>query len=193
MGRQAHYHSYGMRVNPNLYECGKVCLSPLGTWSGRGIEVWDPSTSTLLQVLVSVQGLVLVPKPYYNEAGYEKQTGSAEGEKNALVYNESAYLLVLKSMLALLRRPPEGFAPLVCAHFRARREHVLRACRHYLQGVRVGALDDDAELPKPRPGGAPEAAGPSAAPEPAAEGSSEGFRLILAKLVPKLEAAFANL
>jgi hypothetical protein len=26
-----------------------------------------------LQVLVSIQGLVLVPKPYFNEAGYERQ------------------------------------------------------------------------------------------------------------------------
>lgn len=26
-----------------------------------------------VQVLVSIQGLVLVPEPYYNEAGYEKQ------------------------------------------------------------------------------------------------------------------------
>ena len=33
----------------------------------------------MLQVLVSIQGLVLVDKPYYNEAGYEKQVGSEEG------------------------------------------------------------------------------------------------------------------
>lgn len=31
--------------------------------------MWNPETSTILQVLVSIQGLVLVPKPYYNEAG----------------------------------------------------------------------------------------------------------------------------
>lgn len=35
------------RFNPNLYNCGKVCLSLLGTWSGPS---WDPATSTLLQV-----------------------------------------------------------------------------------------------------------------------------------------------
>ena len=191
---EAYYHSFGMRVNPNLYENGKVCLSLLNTWSGREGEVWDPATSTLLQVLVSIQGLVLVPKPYYNEAGYERQTGSAEGEKNARVYNESAYLLVLKSMLAMLRRPQAGFEPLVRAHFRARRAHILRACAHYAAGVRVGSLDDDAEPVKPKPGaegGACEA-GPSSAPA-VDERSSEGFRIILAKIVPKLEAAFAAL
>lgn len=35
-----------VRFNPNLYNCGKVCLSLLGTWSGPS---WDPATSTILQ------------------------------------------------------------------------------------------------------------------------------------------------
>lgn len=43
------------RLNPNLYEDGKVCVSLLGTWSGRGSEVWT-SKSNVLQVLVSIQG-----------------------------------------------------------------------------------------------------------------------------------------
>jgi hypothetical protein len=32
---------------------------------------------TCAQVLVSIQGLVLVPLPYFNEAGYEKQARPA--------------------------------------------------------------------------------------------------------------------
>ena len=56
-----------VRFNPNLYNCGKVCLSLLGTWAGPG---WDPKLSTLLQVLVSIQSLILVPDPFYNEPGY---------------------------------------------------------------------------------------------------------------------------
>ena len=68
--QSAYYHSGGLRVNPNLYVDGKVCLSLLNTWTGRGNEVWDPSSSSILQVLVSLQGLVLNEKPYFNEAGY---------------------------------------------------------------------------------------------------------------------------
>ena len=45
-------------------QCGKVCLSLLGTWAGPG---WNPAKSTLLQVLVSIQSLILVPDPYFNE------------------------------------------------------------------------------------------------------------------------------
>lgn len=74
-----HYISYCRdRLNPNLYEDGKVCVSLLGTWSGRGTEIWCPNSSTLLQVIVSLQGLILVDEPYYNEAGYEKQRGNID-------------------------------------------------------------------------------------------------------------------
>ncbi|KAI7747212.1 hypothetical protein M8C21_007937 [Ambrosia artemisiifolia] len=46
-----HYHSGGLRINPNLYNCGKVCLSLLNTWTGVQNEKWVPGTSTMLQVL----------------------------------------------------------------------------------------------------------------------------------------------
>lgn len=93
-------------MNPNLYESGKVCLSLLNTWTGKGVELWDPSRSSILQILVSIQGLVLNATPYFNEAGYERQVGTAEGQKNSTVYNENAFLLSCKSMLYLLQRPP---------------------------------------------------------------------------------------
>ncbi|KAI9124311.1 hypothetical protein K1719_005611 [Acacia pycnantha] len=35
----ANYHSGGFQINPNLYEEGKVCLSLLNTWTGKGNEV----------------------------------------------------------------------------------------------------------------------------------------------------------
>ncbi|KAK4687368.1 hypothetical protein P7C73_g2746, partial [Tremellales sp. Uapishka_1] len=54
------------RYNPNLYADGKVCLSLLGTWSGPG---WIGGQSTLLQVLISLQSLILCEEPYLNEPG----------------------------------------------------------------------------------------------------------------------------
>ena len=102
-----HYHSCGLRLNPNLYESGKVCLSLLNTWTGTGSEVWNPGSSNILQVLISLQALVLNEKPYFNEAGYDTQIGRAEGEKNSISYNENAYLGTCESMLYLLRKPPK--------------------------------------------------------------------------------------
>ncbi|GFP94700.1 probable ubiquitin-conjugating enzyme e2 25 [Phtheirospermum japonicum] len=37
-----HYHSRGLRINPNLYNCGKVCLSLLNTWGGSQKEKCIP-------------------------------------------------------------------------------------------------------------------------------------------------------
>jgi ubiquitin-protein ligase len=40
---KAYFHSWTNgrgRVNPNLYEEGKVCLSILGTWAGEQSESW---------------------------------------------------------------------------------------------------------------------------------------------------------
>jgi len=75
-----------VRFNPNLYNCGKVCLSLLGTWAGPG---WQANKSTLLQVLVSIQGLIFVPDPYYNEPGFEKRRGEPRMEKLSKDYNKS--------------------------------------------------------------------------------------------------------
>ncbi|TVU22119.1 hypothetical protein EJB05_31801, partial [Eragrostis curvula] len=172
----AYYHSGGLRVNPNLYVDGKVCLSLLNTWTGRGNEVWDPSSSSILQVLVSLQGLVLNEKPYFNEAGYEKQVGTVEGEKNAVPYNENTYLLSLKSMLYILRRPPMHFEDFVKSHFRKRGHYILKACEAYLQGNVVGTLTDDA----------------CTTDRSKEHSSSVGFKLALAKILPRLITALKD-
>ena len=68
----AYFHSWtnGVgRVNPNLYEDGNICLSLLGTWPGdNGHDVWSANGSTMLQVIVSILGLVLVREPYYSKS-----------------------------------------------------------------------------------------------------------------------------
>ena len=47
---------FSFRINPNLYEDGTVCLSLLGTWSGKEeTEEWNVN-SNLLQLVVSIQG-----------------------------------------------------------------------------------------------------------------------------------------
>lgn len=49
-----------VRFNPNLYNCGKVCLSLLGTWSGAKGETWDASASTTLQVIGPLTAAVML-------------------------------------------------------------------------------------------------------------------------------------
>ncbi|KAJ7922900.1 hypothetical protein B0H13DRAFT_1982237 [Mycena leptocephala] len=56
---------------------GTVCLSLLGTWPGRPEEQWS-SSSTLLQVLVSIQSMILIDAPYYNEPGHGQANPKAQ-------------------------------------------------------------------------------------------------------------------
>lgn len=172
----AYYRSGGWRINPNLYEEGKVCLSLLNTWTGRGNEVWDPASSSILQVLVSLQGLVLNSKPYFNEAGYDKQIGTAEGEKNSLSYNENTFLLSCKTMMYLMRTPPKDFEELVKEHFKKRGYYILKACDAYMKGYLIASLTEDA----------------SVSDKSIPDANSVGFKLMLAKIVPKLFLALSE-
>ncbi|XP_053147953.1 (E3-independent) E2 ubiquitin-conjugating enzyme isoform X2 [Hemicordylus capensis] len=104
------------RLNPNLYDNGKVCVSLLGTWIGKGTERWT-SKSSLLQVLISIQGLILVNEPYYNEAGFDSDRGLQEGYENSRCYNEMALIRVVQSMMQLLRKPVEVFEQEIYEHF----------------------------------------------------------------------------
>ncbi|KAK6742185.1 hypothetical protein RB195_009822 [Necator americanus] len=101
------------QLNPNLYQNGKVCTSLLGTWSGQGVETWNPSTSNLLQVLLSIQALILVPEPYYNEAGYESRKQQSEMADRSKRYNETATINSLEYLLKIYKDPPSNFKKLV--------------------------------------------------------------------------------
>ena len=57
-----------IRIHPNIYVNGKVCLSILGTWSGPG---WT-TVMDITNVLVTIQSL-LDNDPLCNEPGYEKK------------------------------------------------------------------------------------------------------------------------
>ncbi|PIA26952.1 hypothetical protein AQUCO_08400010v1 [Aquilegia coerulea] len=137
---KVHYHSGGLRLNPNLYDCGKVCLSLLNTWEGRKEEKWTPRKSTVLQVLLSIQALVLNAKPFFNEPGYASMAGGVTGEKMARDYNESTYILSCRTMLYTLNKPPKHFEEFVAGHFRDRAEAILVACKAYMDGAQVGCL-----------------------------------------------------
>ena len=46
----------------------QVCLSLLGTWHGTDeSQKWHPDSANLWRVLVSIQGMILIGDPYFNE------------------------------------------------------------------------------------------------------------------------------
>jgi ubiquitin-conjugating enzyme E2 O len=108
----AHFHSWthGLgRINPNLYEEGKICLSLLGTWQGKNDnESWSEK-ATILQILVSLQGLVFVKEPYYNEAGFETLQEERANVSEAMQYSEKAFVIARGFVKYALRSPIQGF------------------------------------------------------------------------------------
>ena len=123
-----------VRFNPNLYDNGKVCLSLLGTWSGQSGETWNPKTSTFLQVLVSIQSLILVEEPYFNEPGYEKSINTAEGKRKSEMYNKERYPSTIQlAMIDMINKPPIGFEDVVNNHFRMKKEEIINTTQKWLE------------------------------------------------------------
>uniref|UniRef100_A0A673JGH6 (E3-independent) E2 ubiquitin-conjugating enzyme n=1 Tax=Sinocyclocheilus rhinocerous TaxID=307959 RepID=A0A673JGH6_9TELE len=120
------------RLNPNLYDNGKVCVSLLGTWIGKGTERWT-SKSSLLQVLISIQGLILVNEPYYNEAGFDSDRGLQEGYENSRCYNEMALIKMVQSMTQLLQQAVEVFQQEICEHFACSGWRLVRRLESWLE------------------------------------------------------------
>ncbi|CAE6535399.1 unnamed protein product [Rhizoctonia solani] len=138
------------RFNPNLYADGKVCLSLLGTWSGPG---WISGKSTLLQVLISIQSMILCDEPYLNEPGWS----SGGGTPASKAYSANVRRMVVHTaMLGNLKTPPEPFADVVTTHFRLKARSLFKQLDEWLE------LDDGRPLDGPNGGGQPNTTGTGA-------------------------------
>lgn len=125
---------YGkVRFNPNLYELGKVCLSLLGTWRGSGGEVWNPKLSTIQQVLVSIQSLILVEQPYFNEPGFEKSMNTLIGKNASKSYNEQIRLYTMKhAIIEYLLKPKNEWKDIMYKHFALKKKDILQTCKTWM-------------------------------------------------------------
>lgn len=104
-----------VRFNPNLYACGKVCLSILGTWPG---PAWSPAQG-MESALISIQSL-MNENPYHNEPAFyrnEKNPGDS-GRYNEFVQHETIRVAVCGMVQIALQDSPEC-PPLF-------REHILK-------------------------------------------------------------------
>lgn len=124
----------GKRFNPNLYDSGKVCLSLLGTWHGHGGESWVPGQSTMYQVILSIQSLILIPDPYFNEPGDERLRGSEIGDKKNREYNNRIRLYTMTHTINdMLEKPNQydGLTEPILEHFKLKKEYILHVCEKW--------------------------------------------------------------
>ena len=136
---RAHFHSWTQgkgRINPNLYEDGQVCLSLLGTWDGDTPQSRWSSQSTILQIIVSIQGLILVKDPYFNETGFEEYTHLEELQANAAMYAEKAFVLTRDFIRHGIESPPIGLEDVIRSVYVERTgllKDIICKCQHLLE------------------------------------------------------------
>ncbi|XP_054979502.1 baculoviral IAP repeat-containing protein 6 isoform X7 [Sorex araneus] len=133
---------HSVRFNPNLYNDGKVCLSILNTWHGRPEEKWNPQTSSFLQVLVSVQSLILVAEPYFNEPGYERSRGTPSGTQSSREYDGNIRQATVKwAMLEQIRNPSPCFKEVIHRHFYLKRVEIMAQCEEWIADIQQYSSD----------------------------------------------------
>lgn len=103
------------RFNPNLYACGKVCLSLLGTWGG---PTWNATHSNLRQIFLSIQSLIMVELPYFNEPG----RGTSVAKTEARTCSNGGLEPIREGTIAwawtdVMRCLPPGFHEVITRHF----------------------------------------------------------------------------
>eukprot|EP00058_Branchiostoma_floridae_P007171 XP_002592659.1 hypothetical protein BRAFLDRAFT_85147 [Branchiostoma floridae] len=109
-----------VRFNPNLYSCGKVCLSLLGTWEGQQGEQWNETSSVL-------QSLILVPEPFFNEPGYEQEIGTDTGKRHSREYNADVRVNNIKhAIISQIQKPPPAFENIIKTHFFIKKEWLMK-------------------------------------------------------------------
>jgi ubiquitin-protein ligase len=191
------FHAYQIRMNPNLYDNGYVCLSLLGTWQGQhSTEEWNPASSNVVQVIHALQAMVLCKEPYFNEPGFETSQGTEKGRVASRVANEGYYLMKLEHQSKMLAKPPPDWVFEVRQHAREFMPRILARARRYLEPQQAPLTSADGSA------AAATAAevGPTGTPPPPAEGAinsdglvmplSRGFHLSLGRHVAAVAKQF---
>lgn len=128
-----------VRFNPNLYSDGFVCLSIINTWDGDPEERWNGARSNLLQVLVSIQALVMDNHVIQKEPGYEDYEVGYLG--NVVYSNIVRYGTLKYAMLDWLTNTPPEFKEVILQHFTLKKKDILRTVKNWLDTAREERLD----------------------------------------------------
>uniref|UniRef100_A0A158Q8G9 UBIQUITIN_CONJUGAT_2 domain-containing protein n=1 Tax=Elaeophora elaphi TaxID=1147741 RepID=A0A158Q8G9_9BILA len=137
-----------VRFNPNLYNDGKICLSILGTWEGRPEEKWN-AHSSLLQVLISIQGLIFVREPYFNEPGFEKYQGTEKGDGYSKRYNlQIEYATLTYAIREQIKNGPPYFKDVIKRHFWLKRHSIIEQAQNWLRKMSTYTFENEKQSQK---------------------------------------------
>jgi hypothetical protein len=82
-----------------------VSSRPLAELNRVCVCAWPP------QLLVSIQSLIFVDQPFFNEPGYEATINTPDGKRKSDNYNHRIRMATVRyAMIDLIRHPPAEFA-----------------------------------------------------------------------------------
>ena len=118
-----------VRFNPNLYKCGKVCISLLNTWRG---EQWT-SCQTISSVLLTLCTL-LCKEPLLNEPGVTKGHGDFKNYTNIIEYSniDVAICDIVSKKKGVYMEMFESFYPFVKDNFLQNYTKLVEFVKHKL-------------------------------------------------------------
>lgn len=111
------------RYNPNLYKCGKVCVSILNTWSG---DKWS-SCQTINSVLLTLCSL-LNNSPLENEPGQSKQSKDFIPYQKSIEFSNINFSIceIIKKNNNKIPKQFDVFYPFMVENFLKNYENILK-------------------------------------------------------------------
>ena len=93
-------------------------------------------------MLVSIQSLILVSEPYFNEPGYERSRGTPSGTASSREYDANIRQATVKwAMLEMLRKPSPCFKQVVHAHMWMKREEICEQVERWINEMEMFSND----------------------------------------------------
>lgn len=125
-------HKCFSQIHPNIFRNGSICLSLLNHTSKRPQHYsmyWMPGKSTLLQLFVSLQGLVLAKDPLNNLSLKKIKT-----IEESMEFNRTIVKNVIRSMTNQIYNPLALFKEETLDHYRATGMATYEKMRKYTSG-----------------------------------------------------------
>lgn len=190
---QCHYVSYcSDNLHPSLCWSGRVDIHLLIPPEEGGS--WLPDVSSLLDVLLSLQGLVSASEPYFDKPNSDRQD-EQECAKSRL-YNELVVLRLVQSMGHMFRNPHSVFKEEIEKHFKDNEFRLGRRLERWLELSDAWDARFPEQLPTPEAlkefaeKGAHSSNQANVFPEFPLLPASRGFRMALRKALKSFKETF---
>lgn len=138
-----HTNGENIRFNPNLYKCGKVCISLLNTWAG---EQWT-SCQTISTILLTLCTL-LTNNPLLNEPGITSDHIDLQNYNKIIEYSNINIAIcdIVNKCIPIFKPQFNVFYPTIKTHFINNYENLVKRCNENIEKYKIEIIQTDMYL-----------------------------------------------